>query len=421
MKVFKFGGGVLKNGQDLIRLVEIMNSYQQDKIIVVVSAFNKVTNKLENLLNEFFEFQQFNHALFDELLNYHFAIIKDVLNESFFDETGKILNGLFEQLKSEFQKPITTDYHFEYDRIVSYGEIISSQIVFGLLKYSCICKYQDIRQILVSDSNFTEAKIDWNLSEKNIKKTCNESFNICVTQGFIAADKNNHTTTLGREGSDFSAAVLAYATDAEEVIFWKEVDGIFNADPAKTNEYVLLPKLSYKESVEQAFYGAKILHPKTITPLQNKKIPIKVKSFTNEQCKGTEIVDISEFSNEAFPNTPIFIIKENQILISLSTKDFSFISEGNLGNIFSILSALRIKVNIMESSAISFSFCVNNDRFKIPQLLTNLKTDFNVLYNDGLELITIRHYDNESVKKMTDGRDILMNQKSRHTTRFVLR
>ena len=205
------------------------------------------------------------------------------------------------------------------------------------------------------------------------------------------------------------------------MIFWKEVDGVYNADPTKTNDFVLLPTLSYKESVEQAFYGAKILHPKTIKPLQNKKIPIIVKSFYKPTENGTNIIDIADLSPDLYPDVPIYIIKEDQILISVSTLDFSFISEDNIGNIFLLLSKYRIKVNLMQSSAISFSFCITNNKYKIPTLLKKLKKSFSVLYNDSVSLITIRHYNNEAVEKMIKGKKVLLRQNSRHTTRFIVK
>ncbi len=422
MKVFKFGGGVLKTGKDVYRIPEILDFYKNDKLIIVVSAFNKVTNKFERLLNDYFYKNEFNKDLFENLREYHISFAKEIISVELQNITERI-NEIFEEIKYIFSEKISDNYHYEYDRIVSYGEILSSFIIFEFLNYNKInCKFEDVRNLIITNSDFREAKVNWDETEKNITEKCkNTNFRICVTQGFIASDKNGNTTTLGREGSDFTASVLAYSLDAEEIIFWKEVEGIYNADPTKTDDFVLLPKLSYRESLEQAFYGAKILHPKTVKPLQNKKIPIKVKSFYDFNSEGTVIKDISELSRDFYPQNPIFITEENQILISVSTLDFSFISEYNLGKIFGLLSEYRIKVNLMQASAISFSVCVTNDIFKIPKLTEELKQDFKVLYNDNLQLITIRHYTDDAVNKMISGREVILRQISRRTARYLIK
>ncbi|MCD4794935.1 MAG: aspartate kinase [Bacteroidales bacterium] len=423
MKVFKFGGGILRTQKDTDQLLKILENYKNDKLIIVVSAFNKITSKFETLLNKYFENKQLDLTVCNEIKDYHFNMTKSLFEKNDKTEINRKINILFDEIYKIFQNGLSSYYHYEYDKIVSYGELLSSTIIFELLKINGFnCIFEDIRNIIITDSEYTEAKVNWKLSVENIKNKCSgNDFTFCLTQGFIAADENGNTTTLGREGSDFSASVLAYALDAEEVIFWKEVAGIYNADPTQTSDYQLLPKLSYKESVEQAFYGAKILHPKTIKPLQNKSIPIKVKSFYKPAENGTDIIDISDMSPDLYPDVPIYIVKDNQILISLSTLDFSFISENNLGKIFTLLSKYRIKANLIQSSAISFSICITNNKFKIPNLIKELKENFSVLYNDDLSLITIRHYNDEAVRKMTLGKNILLRQNSRHTSRFVIK
>ena len=274
--------------------------------------------------------------------------------------------------------------------------------------------------MIKTDKIYREASVNWEKTEELVKKTFSEN-KIYVTQGFIGSDDAGKTTTLGREGSDFSAAVLAYILDAEKIEFWKEVRGIYNADPTKTDDFVLLPRLSYREAVEQVYFGAKILHPKTIKPLQNKKIQVKVRPFYEPEFEGTSILDISKFSKDYYPDTPIYIIKENQILISVSPLDFSFIAEKNLGRIFVLLAKYRIKVNLMENSAISFSVCVDNNEHKVKPFIERIKRDFKVLYNDNLRLITIRHYTNDAIDKMINGTEIFAQQKSRHTIRYVLK
>ncbi|NOZ36023.1 MAG: aspartate kinase [Chlorobi bacterium] len=423
MKVFKFGGGVLKISSDFFQLFNILNEYKDDNLIIVVSALNKVTNKFENLLNAYFSENKFNEELFNIIKSFHFNLAEELFPADYLTEINQKLSDIFREIIHIFSEPLSNNYHFEYDRIVSYGEILSSALIFEFLKSKGLnCQNKDIRKIIITDSVHKEAEINWDKTTNIINQEfSDDTLQLYVTQGFIASDIKGYTTTLGREGSDFTASVLAYAVNSEEVIFWKETDGIYNADPAKTDDFVLLPKLSYKESLEQTFYGAKILHPKTIKPLQNKKIPIFVKSFYEADKRGTQITDISKFSKDYYPGTPIFIIKDNQILISVSTLDFSFISEGNLGNIFTLLSEYRIKVNLMQSSAISFSLCVTNNKYKIPFFIETLKKQFKVLYNNNLQLVTIRHYTTEAINKSIKDREILLSQLSRRTARYVLK
>ena len=420
MKVFKFGGGVLRTSKDIDQLKNILKDHQNDQLIIVVSAFNKITSKLERLLNTFYECENFDKELYDEIKAYHIKYSSELYTKNFTEED---LSEYFEEIQFIFKNGLSENYHYNYDKVVSFGEILSSRIVYEALRpYFEGIEYYDARKLILTDSVYTEAKVEWEESVKRIREHClNDNKKIIITQGFIAADKNGDTTTLGREGSDFTASILAYAVDADEVVFWKEVDGVYNADPQKTESYDLLPKLSYKESVEQAFYGAKILHPKTIKPLQNKSIPIKVKPFLKPSENGTDIIDISELSPDAYPNMPIYIIKEDQLLLSLSTLDFSFISENNLGKIFNLLSKHRVKVNLMESSAISFSVCVNNDKYKIPGVMKALRKEFKLRYNDGLSLITIRHYTDKAIEKMISEKTVLIKQSSRHTVRFVVK
>lgn len=423
MRVFKFGGGVLKSREDIHRLFHILFENKDENIVVVVSAFNKVTSKFELLVNKYFSDNFFDINIFNEIKEYHLDLIKSVFIDTNFYSSVKLkLSNLFNEINNIFEIGLGNDYHFEYDRIVSYGELLSANIVYEFLKFKKInCEFKDSRELIVTDSVYTEAKLNWEFSKNKIESSnLFNKANVCITQGFVAADVNGNVTTLGREGSDFTASVFGYILDAKEVVFWKEVDGIYNSDPAISSDYELLPKLSYKEAVEQAYYGAKILHPKTIKPLQNKKIPIIVRSFYKKNT-GTNIVDISNLSPDLYPNVPIFIVKENQILISVSTLDFSFVSEHNLGEIYSLLSDLRIKVNLMQSSAINFSVCITNNKFKVPQLILELKKSYKVLYNDNLSLITIRHYDETAILKMTNNRKILLEQKSRHTVRFVMK
>ncbi len=423
MIVFKFGGGVLRKGRDAFQLLDILKKHSETQIIVVVSAFYKITSKLETLFNTHFLENRFDGNLFRELKTWHYNFIEEIFKAEEKNSIRNEISDVFEEIKKKLSEQPGQNYHFECDKIISYGEILSSKIIYAFLKSNKInCSFKDIREMIVTDSNYSEAKVLWDETAKNIQKACT-SFkgNICLTQGFIAVDAKGHTTTLGREGSDFTASVIAFSLSADKVIFWKEVEGIYNADPAKTKDYKLLEKLSYKEALEQAFYGAKILHPKTIKPLQNKKIPIFVKSFHKPEEPGTEIMEASEICNNCYPEIPIYIIEEKQILISVSSKDFSFISENSLGLIFNLLSKHHIKVNMMQVSAISFSISVTNDPHKIPHFTEELKSGFNVLYNENLKLITIRHYSKDAVKTMLSGKEVMLEQVSRNTARYLVK
>lgn len=421
MKVYKFGGGVLKSAKEIMLLRNILSPVKEQTVIVV-SAIGKTTNALESILNNSFLNRNIADIEgFDELKAFHYQIIDelDIDNKSI---VLLELNKMFDELSVSLASINIDNFPMEYDKIISFGERLSSVIVYNyLLEKNIEISFLDVRQLIKTDSSFRNAKVDWDISKQNISEAVgNTNTKFYITQGFIASDSYGNTTTLGREGSDFTASIFAWCLDASRVVFWKEVDGIYNADPTKTDDYVLLPELSYREAVEQAYYGAKILHPKTIKPLQNKKIAVEVRSFYLPDKKGTFIKDISEFSKDFYPSSPIFIIKENQILISFLTRDFSFIAEDNLSDIFMKLARYGIKVNMMQSSAVSFSVCVDYDIEKIPAFMNEMKKYFEIKYNDNMSLITIRHYTPEAVEKMTSGYNIKLSQISQHTARYVL-
>ncbi len=413
MNVMKFGGGVLNSADSVKHFANIIRSIPQP-LVIVVSAFNKITTKLENLLKAYAGND--NLAVEENLnsvLKFHRDLIESLGIESDYEQ-------YINKIRDYVKMPYGGDFDFEYDKIVSAGELMSSRIVCDFLNASGIdTTYVDIRNCIKTNSVYREASVNWDESSKRIQERFSEH-KIYLTQGFIGQDDKGNTTTLGREGSDFTASVLAYCLDAESVHFWKEVRGIYNADPAEFCSFSLLPKLSYREAVEQVYYGAKILHPKTIKPLQNKKIPILVRPFYEPRFIGTLITDIAPESPERYPKEPVYIIKKKQILISLSPKDFSFIAEDNLGTIFAALAKYRIKVNLMENSAISFSVCVDNNKHKVVPFTEALKSDFNIKHNSDLELITIRHYSDASIEQMTENKKILVRQTSRNTVRFVM-
>ena len=416
MLVYKFGGGTVKDADSIIQLKNIVGSCKQN-LVIVISALNKITNQLEILTNQYFSDSGDYNRTLGNIKEYHLELLENLIpqkNHPLFND----LSSIFYEIETILKYSPENNYDLVYDKIVPYGELLSTKIISAYLNLTGIKnQWVDARELIETDDNFREAKPDWDACSKLIKaKMIFNNHKIYLTQGFIGANKNKQTTTLGREGSDFSAALLAYILNAQKVIIWKDVDGILNADPADFPSATLLNRISYHEAVEMAFYGAKVIHPKTIKPLQNKNIPLVVKSFYKPENQGTLINDSA--SSTKMP--PVYIIKKDQILISILPRDFSFIVEDNLSNIFSLLAKYHVKVNLIQNSAISFSLCVNNDERKIQSFISEVKNQFRVLYNKNLTLITIRHYTNSTIKEQTSDRKIYIQQKSRKTVRFVV-
>jgi aspartate kinase len=327
-----------------------------------------------------------------------------------FDE----VNNLFVEIEWAIEDKPTSTYAYEYDQIVSVGELLSAKIVSAFLVQEGFAnKWVDARDIIRTDNTYRNARIDWDLTHQQISKQLTKG--VYLTQGFIGCTSENFTTTLGREGSDFSAAILGFVLNAEEITIWKDVDGMLNADPRYFEDAQLLHQLSFAEAIELAYFGAKVIHPKTIQPLKEKNIPLKVKSFLNPQNEGTVIFEDAQMK----PFMPSFIIKENQILISISANDLSFIVEDHLSHIFSLFAKYGVAVNMMQNSAVSFSICVDNDSQKVKPLLSDLQKEYSVHYNEGLTLCTIRHYDQAAIDRVVGDKKIILEQKSRHTVQFI--
>ncbi|MDA1056805.1 MAG: aspartate kinase, partial [Proteobacteria bacterium] len=325
------------------------------------------------------------------------------------------INNLFVEIEWVIEDAPTSTYAYEYDQIVSVGELLSSKILSAyLLQEGYANTWIDARDIIRTDNSFRNARIDWPLSYSQIQKKIS-SPGVYLTQGFIGCTSENFTTTLGREGSDFSAAIIAHALSAEELIIWKDVDGLLNADPALFDQAQLIHQLSFSEAIELAYFGAKVIHPKTIQPLKEKNIPLRVKSFINPEKQGTKIFEDAIMK----PYLPSYIFKENQILISLSVSDLSFIVEDHLSHIFALFSKHGVGINVMQNSAVSFSVCVDSDPQKIPELIKDLKLEYVVKFNDNLTLTTIRHYTEEDIQQILKGKNVLLEQKSRQTAQFV--
>lgn len=419
MEVLKFGGASVKDAESFRNIPNILRQYKNKHIVIVISAMGKTTNALEHLLRSYFFKDEDPDLEFNKIKKYHYSII----NELFPDKTNPVysdINQLFENLKEIFSVASTNDYDYEYDRIVSYGEMISSTILSYYLSMIGIKNtWFDITRVLITDDEFRNAKVNWSKTRENVESSLSpviKQNTITVTQGFIGKSENNHIVTLGREGSDYSAAIIAYCIDAESVTVWKDVEGVLNADPKYFKETKIIKKLSYSDAVELAYYGASVIHPKTIKPLENKKIPLFVKSFVNPLANGT----IIQNSPVKLP-LPVYIFKVNQVLISIYPNDFSFIAEDNLRDIFSIFANNKIAINLMQNTAISFSLVIDYNSLKIEVILKNLKKQFKVRYNLGLELITIRNFDQPTIDKITDGKEILLEQKTRSTAQLVVR
>ncbi len=417
IKVFKFGGASVRDADAVKNVVKVMNLYGADKIAVVVSAMGKTTNALEQLVHAwYYETGESNHIL-SGIKSYHMDIVRTLFPSS----DHAVYSGL-EEIFSELTEKTGTiasdNYDYEYDQIVSLGEVISSKIVSAYLADSGVANtWIDARSIIRTDNTYRDARVNWETTEEYVRHSMD--FNttaVFLTQGFIGATSENISTTLGREGSDYSAAILAWCLDAERVAIWKDVPGVLNADPKYFDNTVKLDQLSYYDAIELAYYGASVIHPKTIKPLQNKRIPLWVKSFLKPEERGTIV-----HHDRAELVVPSFIFKMNQALITLSTRDFSFIVEKNLGDIFYQIDRFRLRINVMQNTALSFSISVDMDERKVPGLIKALEEEYAVRYNTGLELVTIRHYDQETIDRVSSNKEILLEEKSRHTCQMVMR
>ena len=429
INVFKFGGAAVNSAAGIKNVAGILKQFSTGPLLVVVSAMGKSTNALEELLNNYLQ----NDPLavvesYQKVWVYHFAILEDLFEDKNHPVFGEI-DSLFNQLRGYIRKghlfsKKPHEYDYEYDQVVSFGELISSTILqHYLVLQGCHSALFDVRELIRTDSTYRDARVDWKTSETMIQQTIRGYFQdhgkpgaIALTQGFIGRDPLGNTTTLGREGSDFSAAIFAWCLHAKEMTIWKDVPGVMNADPKWMADSVCLENLSYREAIELAYYGASVIHPKTIKPLENANIVLRVRSFLDTNLPGTIVKNMRDWRIQ----TPIYIRKKNQMLISISPRDFSFILEENLSEIFRILADFRVKVNVMQNSAISFSICVDSDPQKVVPLITYLKKDYETRYNEGLDLFTIRHYTDEAVSRIVNGRKIMMELRSRNTVQVVL-
>ncbi len=407
MKVFKFGGASVRDAEAVRNMAAIIDSYKSERLIVVISAMGKITNALEKLIISLSRGEDVAPGLQD-LVNFHQEIVDDLftkLDHPIRQELDQLMSDLKDALLE-----ISNDSAAHYDQVVCYGELLSTRIIYHYLNQEGItCQLLDARDLIITDNTFKEGKVLWELTEQKLRHILkHESSSMFISQGFISASFQGATTTLGREGSDFSAAIFAYCLDAESVTIWKDVPGILNADPDRWPDTMRYPSLSYAEAAEMTYYGATVIHPKTIRPLALKKIPLQVRSFVNPSAVGTIIGGDDQHDLE-----PAIIHKDNQCLISFQVRDFTFINESKLSLILHFLESQNIRINMMQSSAISFSICIDSPDDKLKSLINDLSQDFDILYNDHLELITVKNYRQPIVDSIKKGRQILLQQKSR--------
>lgn len=421
IEVHKFGGASVNSAmavENMASIVARVQSQSRAGKVIVVSAMGKTTNALERLIPGVCE-PEMREPLLADVIEYHLQILRHLFRSPQAPVYG-LIKQLFDGLRSEITAPAEgRDYNLLYDRVVPYGELLSTTIVSQYLMQQGIdCKWLDVREVITTNEQHRAALVDMEASGRNTKqlRTDLTEGKVVVTQGFIASAHDGSTTTLGREGSDYSAAVLAYLLDSKSVTIWKDVEGFLNADPKYFHNTVKVRQIPYSEAIELAYYGASIIHPKTVKPLQNKHIPLYIRSFVTPEREGSAVGEFDKIE----PQTPLYIFKRNQVLVSVMPKDFSFIAEDNLEVIFAELARLNLKVNLMQNSALSFSFCVDYNEVLLKELIERLQERFVVKYNQEMELITIRYYTQEVIDSIVEGREIVVEQRSRITAQVLV-
>ncbi|MAD96290.1 MAG: aspartate kinase [Flavobacteriaceae bacterium] len=414
MKIFKFGGASVKDAESVKNVANIIATEGAKDTLVVVSALGKMTNAFEEVVDAYYNKSDELPQKLDFIADYHKNIMDSLFEKG--DEIYEVVDILFGELGWFLARNSSKRYNYVYDQIICFGELLSTRIVSAYLqKMGTANTWFDARNYIKTDSSYRDAKVDWTLTQEIISTKVDTS-KINITQGFIAANDTENTTTLGREGSDYTAGIFAYCLDAESVTIWKDVQGVLNADPRVFESTTLLQQISYEEAIEMAFYGASVIHPKTIQPLQRKEIPLYVRSFVDPSKQGTKVSRGSVLE----PMIPCFIVKKNQVIVSISAKDFSFVVENNMSYIFQKLHEYQLKVNLIQNSAISFSLCLDNKFGKFNQFYEALKNEFTIRFDEGVELYTIRHFNQEAIKDISSKGKVLLKQTNKDTTQIVL-
>ncbi|MEP3207985.1 MAG: aspartate kinase [Maribacter sp.] len=415
MKVFKFGGASVKDAEGVKNLAKVLREVGHDNTLVVVSAMGKTTNAMEAVVNAYFDKVEIAYSI-REVVKFHNTILLQLFANDKHPIFTKV-KTLFDEVQGFLVWNKSPNYNFVYDQVVGYGELVSTTIISAYLNESGLKNnWLDVRELIKTDNSYRDTTVDWVKTQNNVSKIVDRTI-LNITQGFLGSDNNNFTTTLGREGSDYTAAILAYCLNASSVTIWKDVPGVLNADPRYFKETQLLNNISYREAIELAFYGASVIHPKTLQPLQGKEIPLHVKSFLNPKNEGTTVgrgVGIE-------PEVPCFIVKKNQVLMKLSSLDFSFIVEDSISELFKMFHEYKMKVDLIQSSAISFSVCVDNKFGRLEELLNNLKSRFKVNYQENVSLYTIRHFNTEAIESLLNGHEVLLEQRGKETVQFVIK
>ena len=413
IKVYKFGGASVKDAEGVKNLVKVLNETGSENKLIVVSAMGKTTNALEIIVKDYLNTSKIPAGL-NDVKDYHYAIIEELFPDSRSPIFGKT-DGLFTELENFLEHNKSNQYDFVYDQIVSYGELLSTTIVSEYLNSQSLdSTWLDARDFIKTDSTYRDAQVNWGKTQEIIQENIDQK-KLNIIQGFIGSDPNNFTTTLGREGSDYSAAIVAYCLNAESVTIWKDVPGVLNADPRYFSKAELLNQISYEEAIELAFYGASVIHPKTLQPLQRKEIPLFVRSFIDPTGEGTAVSK----GKTIIPEIPCFIVKKDQVLISLSSLDFSFMVEENISEIFRLFHHYQMKVDLIQNSAISFRVCVDNKFNQLEKLIQHLKARFKVNYKTGVSLYTIRHFNQEAISGLEKDKNVLLKQLTQNTVQLV--
>lgn len=418
-KVFKFGGASLKDADAIRNVGEILETYQSESLFIVVSASGKTTNQLEEVVDAHAQQNGQAPVLWQEIKNRHFKLLSELIEDPTHD-AFITLNDAIVEMEWVLDEEPYENYDYLYDQMVPIGEILSSIVVAAYLNYiGLTTQWADARDVILTDDIFREGWVQWGETmerfEANMRPMI-EQPGFVLTQGFIGSTTENFTITLGREGSDYSAAIFSYCMDADSMTIWKDVPGVLTADPRKFDDVVKLDRLSYREAIEMTYYGAKVIHPKTIKPLQNKNIPLYVKSFIDPEGSGTLI---SSEVEDTYP--PMVAIEGEQALLQIATRDFSFVAEHHMSNLFNVIADLRLQVNMMQNTAISFNVCVNDTDDKVDRFAELIDADFNVTIERDLELITIRHYNQATMDSLRGDKMVLLEERIRGTVQLVVK
>ena len=420
MKVFKFGGASINTADRIKNTANIIRSYKGEKILVIISAMGKTTNALEKVVDAFFEGRKEDALkLFQQVKESHLNLVKYLITVNW-QQAENQLHDFFTEVEWLLHDKPVRDYDYYYDQVVSCGELFSTSLVSNYLNETGIKnKWVDVRDVVRTDNNFRDAFIDWNITREKVKSGIEPLFrdvDLVITQGFIGSTDENESTTLGREGSDFSAAIFANILNVQSQTIWKDVEGVMNADPKEFPDAVVINALSYREVVEMAYYGAQVIHPKTIKPLENKNIPLHVRCFLKPEIAGTVI------SNKPVHNLPpIIVLKKSQVLMELSSKDFSFVEEKPIAALHEIFDQVKIRPNISQNGAVSLLCCLDDKPDKIEKLALAASDIFDVQLEKDLTLLTIRHYSREKYEELTKGKTVLLMQRTPETVQVLMR